>query len=137
MFDWVLDGSVSQGCLIFLCWPLQALCLGFPRCHGGGVALLCFLFGSLGGLIGRGHLRVALVLVWGSVRQLVRQLVYTMFISNNHASCHLWWQEYLIKHQRVSKYYENDCKFNTFTVEKFVWNRASCKMRTGCDKLHT
>ena len=32
-----------------------------------------------------------------------------MFISNNRASFHLWWKENLVKHQRVSKYYENDC----------------------------
>ena len=38
----------------------------------------------------------------------MRQLVYTIFISNNRASFHLWWKENLVKHQRVSKYYEND-----------------------------
>ena len=26
-----------------------------------------------------------------------------MFISNNRASCHLWWKENLVKHQKVSK----------------------------------
>ena len=44
------------------------------------------------------------------VRQLVRQLVYTMFISNNRPSFHLWWKENLVKHQKVSKYYETDCR---------------------------
>ena len=43
------------------------------------------------------------------VRQLVRQLVYTMFISNNRASFHLWWKKNLVIHQKVLKYYENDC----------------------------
>ena len=38
------------------------------------------------------------------------QLVYNMFISNNYASLHLWWKENLVKHQNVSKYYENDCR---------------------------
>ena len=38
----------------------------------------------------------------------MRQLVYTMFISNSHASFHLWLKENLVKHQKVSKYYEND-----------------------------
>ena len=46
------------------------------------------------------------------VRQLVRQLVYTMFISNFRASFHLWWKENLLKHQRFSKYYKNDCLQN-------------------------
>ena len=40
----------------------------------------------------------------------MRQLVYTMFISNNRASFHLWWKEHFVKHQKVSKYYENDCR---------------------------
>ena len=43
------------------------------------------------------------------VRQLARQLVYTMSISNNHPSFHLWWKENLVKHQKVSKHYENIC----------------------------
>ena len=43
------------------------------------------------------------------VRQLVRQLLYTKFITNNHASFHFWWKKSLIKHQKVSKYYEQDC----------------------------
>ena len=34
-----------------------------------------------------------------------------MFISNNRASFHLWWKENLVKHQKVSKYYENDCTY--------------------------
>ena len=40
----------------------------------------------------------------------MRQLVYTLFISNNHPSFHLWWKENLVKHQKVSKYYETDCR---------------------------
>ena len=35
-----------------------------------------------------------------------------MFISNNRASFHLWCKENLVKHQKVSKYYENDCLQN-------------------------
>ena len=38
-----------------------------------------------------------------------RKLVYTMFISNNRVSFHLWWKENLVKIQKVSKY-ENDCR---------------------------
>ena len=45
------------------------------------------------------------------VRQLVIQAVYTMFTSNNRASFHLWWKENLVKYQKVSKYYENDCSW--------------------------
>ena len=32
-----------------------------------------------------------------------------MFVANNRASFHLWWKKNLVKHQNVSKYYENDC----------------------------
>ena len=46
------------------------------------------------------------------VRQLVRQLVYTRFVSNNCASFNLHWSQSLVKHQNISKYYENDCSFN-------------------------
>ena len=31
-----------------------------------------------------------------------------MFISSNHASFYLWRKENLVKHQKASKYYEND-----------------------------
>ena len=33
--------------------------------------------------------------------------IYTVFISNNRASFHFSWKENLVKHQKVSKYYEN------------------------------
>ena len=45
------------------------------------------------------------------VRQLVRQLVYTIFVSNNRTSFHLWRKENLIKHQKASKYYETTCSY--------------------------
>ena len=34
-----------------------------------------------------------------------------MFISNNRPSFHLWWKENLVKHQKVSTYYETDSSF--------------------------
>ena len=42
----------------------------------------------------------------------MRQLIYTMFISNNRILLHLRRKENLIKHQKVSKYYENICLQN-------------------------
>ena len=42
-----------------------------------------------------------------------------MFISNNRASFHLWWIENLVKYQKVSKYYENDCG-QTSAIELFT-----------------
>ena len=42
--------------------------------------------------------------------QLVSQLVYTLLITNNHASFHLWRKEILVNYQKVSKYYVHDCR---------------------------
>ena len=44
--------------------------------------------------------------------QLVRQLVYTMLVSNNRPLFHLWSKKNLVKHRKVSKYYETDCRKN-------------------------
>ena len=38
----------------------------------------------------------------------MRQLAYTIFITNNYASFHLWWKGSIVKHHKVSNYYEND-----------------------------
>ena len=40
----------------------------------------------------------------------MRQLVYTMFITNNQAIFHLWRKENLLNYQKVLKYYEHDCR---------------------------
>ena len=40
----------------------------------------------------------------------MRQLLYAMFMSNNNRISFHWWQkEDVVNHQKVSKYYENDC----------------------------
>ena len=39
----------------------------------------------------------------------MRQLAYTIFISNNRATFHLWVRDNLVIHQKFSNYYENDC----------------------------
>ena len=41
------------------------------------------------------------------------QLVYTMFVTNNHTSFHLWWKKNLFNHQNVPKCYENNCRLHT------------------------
>ena len=50
----------------------------------------------------------------------MRQLVYIMFISNNRTSFHLWWKENLVKHPKVSKYYEADCLQNFILLFMFL-----------------
>ena len=61
----------------------------------------------------------------------MRQLLYTMFISNSRALFYLCWKESLVKRQKVSKFYKNDCKrpyFDTrgrqtcFTKLVLAWN---------------
>ena len=42
----------------------------------------------------------------------MRHLVYTILITKNGTSCHLWSKETLVKHQKISKYYENNCPTN-------------------------
>ena len=67
------------------------------------------------------------------VRQLVRQLIHTMCISNNCQSFILWWKKNLIKDQRVSIYYENYCLQNfllyfiSLSTAKFVKKKHSGK----------
>ena len=41
-----------------------------------------------------------------------------MLISNNRPSFHLWGKKNLVKHQKVSKYYENDCSLKVNSVSK-------------------
>ena len=49
-------------------------------------------------------------------------------MSNNHPSFHLWRKENLVKHEKVSKYYENNCLqnflslFMSLLTAKFVRN---------------
>ena len=45
------------------------------------------------------------------------------YVTNNHASFHLWWKENLLNHQKVSKYYEHDCR--SWHEQKI----SKCKMR--------
>ena len=35
-----------------------------------------------------------------------------MFVTDNNASFHLWLKESLVKHQKVSNYYDHDCLQN-------------------------
>ena len=50
----------------------------------------------------------------------MRQLVYSMFITNNHDSFHLWSKENLVKHQDVSKYYDQGCSMLIFCSSKWT-----------------
>ena len=50
----------------------------------------------------------------------MRQLVYTMFITNNHALFCLWSKENLIKYQKVSKYYVHDYLKNVVLLFMFL-----------------
>ena len=52
--------------------------------------------------------------------QLVRQLIYTLFITNNHASLHLCWKENFVKYQKVSKYCAHDCLQNFLLLFMFL-----------------
>ena len=49
----------------------------------------------------------------------MRQLVCIMFITNNRASFHLWWNQNLVKHQKVWKYYRNDSRSRSLIITCF------------------
>ena len=55
------------------------------------------------------------------VRQLVGQLLYTMFIMPFITSFHLWWKENLLKYPKLSKYCDHDCTYHdcTHTCSEF------------------
>ena len=61
------------------------------------------------------------------VLQLVRQLTYTIFITNNRVSFHLWWNENLVKHRKVSKYYNHDCLQNSPLLFMSLWTAQVVK----------
>ena len=54
-----------------------------------------------------------------------------MFISNSYASFHLWRKEKLIKHQIVSKCYENDwrCFQNSYNYDTNISDFQKQKLR--------
>ena len=73
--------------------------------------LLCYKFDGGGGVY-RGDFSC-----WGGGGQgranfqpvgMRGQLVYAMFITNNHSSFHFWWKKNLVKNQNFSKYYDQD-----------------------------
>ena len=41
-----------------------------------------------------------------------------MFITNSCALFHLWWKDNLVKHQKASKCYENDCRSDEAYLER-------------------
>ena len=61
------------------------------------------------------------------------KLVYTIFISNNRASFHLWGKESLVKHQKVSKY-ENDCSWNIKRMHLLLFSGGMAKENATVQK---
>ena len=57
-----------------------------------------------------------------------------MFISNNHALLHFWCKENLVKHQKVSKYYENDYSYKSLYVDVDCNGKISFQLLTNVIK---
>ena len=57
-----------------------------------------------------------------------------MFISNNHALLHFWCKENLVKHQKVSKYYENDYSYKSLYVDVDCNGKISFQQLTNVTK---
>ena len=51
--------------------------------------------------------------------------IYTMFITNNHISFHLWLKKNFVKHQKVSKYYDQDCSAAWRLMQKKIEQRKT------------
>ena len=58
-------------------------------------------------------------------------LVCSIFVNNNRPSFQSWWKEILVKHWKVSKYYETDCRFYRFYMHFFI-NVLSRNMKMSC-----
>ena len=56
------------------------------------------------------------------VQQPGRNLIYTMFFSNNQALFHLWWREIWSKIKKSSKYYDHDSTLFWFLKISKLWN---------------
>ena len=72
------------------------------------------------------------------MRQLIRQLVYIIFFTNNHASFHLWWEENLVKYQEVSNFYDYDCNDEIgrwWVITSKSQTRISWTISIGKDKF--
>ena len=66
----------------------------------------------------------------------MRQLVYTILISNNRPSFHLWWKENLVKLQQISKYYEKDC-LHIFLLLLMSWLKTKFVKKSHiCGKIY-
>ena len=55
-----------------------------------------------------------------------------MFISHNRLSFHLWWNENMVKHRKVPKYYENDCR-PTLDLTPVIFNYAFMIRQDKCN----
>ena len=71
-------------------------------------------------------------------QQLVNQLLYTMFITNNYDSFHLCWKQSLVKYQKFSKYYVHDCLHFFCLLFTFIKTTIIVKKQFyfGCNWLY-
>ena len=71
-------------------------------------------------------------------RDLTREstrIYHVLFISNSRTSFHLWWRENLVKHQKIPKYYVNDCRTPaTPKMEFLVTSVRSSRPEVSCKK---
>ena len=71
-------------------------------------------------------------------RDLTREstrIYHVLFISNSRTSFHLWWRENLVKHQKIPKYYVNDCRTPaTPKMEFLVISVRSSRPEVSCKK---
>ena len=107
---------------VFLSPSLECACAFLLA--GGGWERVC----GAGGGLSRGRAVVGYILSLKKFGK-SRSSICTMFININRTSFHLWRKENSVKHQKMSKYSENDCLqnflllFMSFLAALIVQNR--------------
>ena len=95
---------VGFGCVCVCVCVCVRVCVGAASFAGGAERWFY-------GVIGFSWYLLLSNIVLGCLASLWTSRAYE-FISNNHVSFRLWWKENLINYQKVSKYYEDDCRWN-------------------------
>ena len=62
------------------------------------------------------------------VKQLVRQLVYSLFGDNNLVPFHLWWRETVLKREKGYKCFVQDCRLSFRILTLGIWKRKIKRM---------
>ena len=71
------------------------------------------------------------------MRQIIKQVVYTIFITNIYTPFHLWQRKKFFKYQRVPKYYESRLQVSEIAIMDhfFLIKNISFSLDFSCQKM--